>query len=1041
MMINNRMLSSLVIVALLTMSSVAFGGGSTSKQPGATSNGAINAPAAPESRGSDTPQGASPAASPSSGHAFTLLSLRQETVGSLSRILVESSTPPLYTVMRPTDQLIVIDLPGADGSKLLKQYSIESPMIDSIVVRDAARNLTPSSANTASATRIEIGVKTHLKDRSMLDGNTLVLELASDDGAGSPAGDQPKASATAQVRLSTQGFAAPGNGNGVAGQSGTKAPDTRKTSAQPGRSDVYVYPESVKTEAQPVPTRQATLLHSVRTENSQGGTRVLVDSDGLAQYKDFTLTNPERIVVDIQGVRSEFGNKTLSVDGGAVERVRVGQPSANMVRVVIDSKSKLPYNISRQGASLVIAVGDVSTLKAAVRTADVPSIVRPSANPTGQASGAAAKSASTPSAARQEVAATNKTAPATSAGRVPNVADSRSSSGSAAARTPGAADARATPPPSQSSSAVVSPATQTKSQAPVNQPADKSIAGLQGTLINAGGSIPDTSARQQAQNTRPRQKSDMVLCDPDYVGGPISFDLRAGVDIRDMLRFISQQYSVNFIVDKSVTAVPVELKITDVSWNKVMESVLRANRLGWVCEDGGRIVRIATLAAISEEQAAQTQLALERDKAKPLQTWIRHLKYARAAGSLAGAGGRSGGSSGGGGGASGGGGGGGASSGGGGGGGQQGGTLLNIINTRLSPRGRVEVDARTNSVIVTDLPDNILTIQQMVNTLDRPEPQVEIEARIVVASHNFLRDLGVQLAGAAQNLGRGATAFLQTTPATLNGSSISGPGGGGSSGGSGGSGGSSGGSSSTQMSPLLPFQLATNDLRGPANTVLGLTTGLFGTNIISAALAASETKGQIRTIATPRITAQDNQRAEIVNGVQIPVQTVSNNTVTTTFITAALRLEITPQIVEENGEVLMRIVAENNTVNTALANSFNGGTPGINTQSADSIVRVKDGGTAVMGGINIDSESNSQNRTPGVSRVPLLGELFKRRTTSRNADEILFFVTPRIVRSEGDLSPNAGAERSSASPAPSVENKTVAAPAVAATVATSGGAK
>ena len=166
--------------------------------------------------------------------------------------------------------------------------------------------------------------------------------------------------------------------------------------------------------------------------------------------------------------------------------------------------------------------------------------------------------------------------------------------------------------------------------------------------------------------------------------------------------------------------------------------------------------------------------------------------------------------------------------------------------------------------------------------------------------------------------------------------------------------------------------------------MLSLTTGALGTGILSLALSASETKGQIRTIASPRITAQDNQTAEIVNGVQIPVQTVSNNTITTTFVTAALRLEITPQIVEETGEVLMHVVAENNTVNFALANQFNNGTPGINTQSAQSTVRISDGGTTVMGGINIDDEGHTLNRTPGLSKVPLVGELFKRRSTRRD---------------------------------------------------------
>src|SRR5205085_5703195 len=176
---------------------------------------------------------------------------------------------------------------------------------------------------------------------------------------------------------------------------------------------------------------------------------------------------------------------------------------------------------------------------------------------------------------------------------------------------------------------------------------------------------------------------------------------------------------------------------------------------------------------------------------------------------------------------------------------------------------------------------------------------------------------------------------------------------------------STGAAASTGLGPNLIGPPSTGSLAGTANSVLSLTTGVFGTGIISAALTANETKGQVRTIASPRITTTDNKTAEIINGVQIPVQTVSNNTITTTFVTAALRLQITPQIIVENGEVLMKVIAENNTVNTAIANSFNGGTPGINTQSAESTVLVPDGGTTVMGGINIDNEGHSTNRTPG----------------------------------------------------------------------------
>jgi type IV pilus assembly protein PilQ len=1015
-MMNKRMLSSLVIVALLTLSSVAFGAGTTSILPGALLNGPRHAPA-PESRASDTPQGASPAASSSSGYAFTLVSLKQETVGGSSRILVESSTPPLYTVMRPNDQLIVIDLPGADGSKLLRQYAIDNAMIERITVRDAASNFSGGSAAAGSATgratRIEIGVKGRLKDRSMLDGNTLVLELSAEDGATSAA-DQSNATATAQARLNR-------DLSTNQAQPGTRPLDARKTSAGSGRSDVYVYPESVKGDAQPVsgsPLRQATTLRSVRAEASQQGTRILVDADGLAQYKDFTLTNPSRIVVDFQGVRSEFGNKTLNVDGGPVERVRVGQPGPNTVRVVIDSKSKLPYNIARQGASLVIAVGDASAaIPATVNSATVNSTT------VHQTEGRPSQGSSSEPGSQASSSVAAKVTAAGSSAR-PQGTDSRAAvSNATASKTAGQADAKATATASQLNS-TSGPSSQARQQAGLRQAGDKGVGGLQATLISGTGSATDGAATQvqNGQVVRPRQKGEVPLCDPGYVGGPISFDLRAGVDIRDMLRFISQQYGVNFVMDKSVGTVPVELKITEVPWNRVMESVLKANGLAAVCDDGGKIVRVATLQAIEAEQKMQTLISDERDKAKPLQTWIRHMKYARVTGGLGAGSGRS------------------TTS--------QGianqivvpsgsnsnntssGSWLQIVGSRLSKRGRVEIDARTNSLIVTDLAENIQVIQQMIDLLDRPEPQVEIEARIVVASHNFLRDLGVQLTSAAQNVNNGAAAILQTATTTLvpRGTSAA-------------SGqqtppgiGASQGVTTTGIGNGLPFQPATNDLRGAANTVLGLTTGVFGTNIISAALAASETKGQIRTIATPRITAQDNQRAEIVNGVQIPVQTISNNTVATTFITAALRLELTPQIIEENGEVLMHIVAENNTVNTALANAANGGTPGINTQSADSIVRVKDGGTAVMGGINIDTESNTQNRTPGVSRVPLLGELFKRRTVSRNADEILFFVTPRIIRSEGDEH-RIREVSNSASPVTSPENKSIASPVSPATAA------
>jgi type IV pilus assembly protein PilQ len=934
--------------------------------------------------------------------AFALVSLKHETVGSLTRIMIESSAPPLYTVFRPTDQLILVDMPGGEASHLSPEYSVKSAVVDSISVRQT--NGGGSNGGRAVA-RIEVKVRAGAHDRSTVNGNTLVIEITS-DGKPAPVAKQAKDSKTDAAKTNqARKVASPG-------VTVYSAPVGLKSAS------AKMEPAPEKVQPQPKDLKPATLVRAVRSEAGDGAVRIVVDTDGAARFKDFVLPNPWRIVVDINDVRSAFGNKTTAVGAASVERLRVGQPSANVVRIVLDVKSKVPYRVVREGESLIITVGNESSREV---------------NLDPRAATAERHSAPAPDAKSQrnlpvkEAAASQRKPEVKVAGeRIENKNDNKADQSSKEAIAPSnliaqnngqSAPPRVTSQPNRSLPLpVTQPSTQPGSAKPAaNQPAPTGVR----SVMDVQRPSPTVSS-----NLQPSRRAELAFCDSAFVGGLISFDLRAGVDIRDMLRFISQQYGVNFIVDKSVGAVPVDIRVTDIPWNQVIESVLRANRLGAVCESNGRIIRIATLAAVKEEEEQQRAISEEKAKQVPLVTKIIHLKYARAAGQLgstgAGASGR-----------------GGSSSGGGSGGVGQGasgtGSLLSIVNSRLSPRGRTEVDVRTNSLIVTDLPEYTRVVEDMIAMLDRPEPQVEIEARIVIANRNFLRDVGSELAGGV--LGKnGRTGLFETSPVQYNNNGLaaggSSSGSSGSTGGTGGAAGSGSGSTSGLGKNLLG-PLADTSLRaGVASSVLSLTTGALGTGILSMALSASETKGQIRTIASPRITTTDNKTAEIVNGVQIPVQTVSNNTVTTTFVTAALRLEITPQIVEENGQVLMHVVAENNTVDFSLASQFNNGTPGINTQSAESTVLVSDGGTTVMGGINIDTEGHTIVRTPGVSRIPLLGELFKHRTTRRDDNEILFFITPRIVRNDGSLGPRSP-QRSSVEglPNPAAPSRAVAPPA------------
>ena len=463
--------------------------------------------------------------------------------------------------------------------------------------------------------------------------------------------------------------------------------------------------------------------------------------------------------------------------------------------------------------------------------------------------------------------------------------------------------------------------------------------------------VPQTPANAQAKifNT-----ADYVR--PDFMGEAINLDLRSTqgkvIDIRDFLRFITDTYKVNFVLDQSVRDVPITVTLQGVPWNQAMDALLRANRLGVKVE--GNILRVMSQETVALEDRLKQEQNRARQEATPLMTEIVRLKYARASSGAGGGGGASGasaasaspssGSTS------------GASS-------TAGGSGLDgIITSRLSTRGKIQADPRTNILIITDVPENVAAIQDIIAQLDVPEPQVEIEARIVIANRNFARDLGVQLGATALNTGNGSRSTFSTLPGSV----------------------------------TIPVGGEPKDglVAAGANSILSLTTGLLGTARISAVLSAAESKGNVKTISSPRITALNNQTANIVNGIQIPVQTESNNTLTVTFVTAALRLEITPQI-NDVGNVLLKVVAENNSVNTAIATRS---APGINTQRAETTVLVPDGGTTIIGGINIDVESNSQQRTPGVSRIPGLGELFKRRTVSRQTDEILFFITPRVYR-------------------------------------------
>ncbi|MEP6704002.1 MAG: secretin N-terminal domain-containing protein [Acidobacteriota bacterium] len=462
-----------------------------------------------------------------------------------------------------------------------------------------------------------------------------------------------------------------------------------------------------------------------------------------------------------------------------------------------------------------------------------------------------------------------------------------------------------------------------------------------------------------AQKVEPQRQGSMYG-DPGFRGEPINLNV-VNADIRDILNYITEQYGVNFVIDKSVKSVPVTVNVSEVPWNIALDSILRSQELG--VQVNGTILRVADAKALATEgELYRAQMDNQLD-GSPLYTEFIRLNYARAAGTIGRGSASSGTSTVGGGG---GGGGGGSTSSSSNAGGGEG--LLPIIKRRLSRRGSIEIDGRSNSMIITDVRQNIDAIRQLVAILDQPEPQVEIEARIIVATRNFSRALGAELSA-----------------------SLSGP-----------------------RGALGTFDTGFTGNSRP-NSLFGLTTGIFGTARIDLLITAGEQKGQAKTIATPRVTTLNNRKAKIESKTQLPITTIQpsqsggDSIVTTTYIDVPLKLEITPQITDV-GTIVLDVLAENASA-AAASGSAN---PTINSQIMETQVTVPDGGTTVIGGVLFDDERETQDRTPGLSKIPVLGLLFKRKDVQRSTNEILFFITPRISRPDLGTATGSSGVRSSA---------------------------
>jgi type IV pilus assembly protein PilQ len=410
----------------------------------------------------------------------------------------------------------------------------------------------------------------------------------------------------------------------------------------------------------------------------------------------------------------------------------------------------------------------------------------------------------------------------------------------------------------------------------------------------------------------------------NYTGEPISLNLK-DVDLKDFFRLIHEISGLNILVDPNVTGT-VTMVLDNVPWDQALDIVLKNSQLGKTLE--GNVLRISKIETLTAQQAAAAKLVEAKEDAQPLVTKFIGVNYANAKNLQ---------------------------------------TLLKgwTGGGALSKRGNILVDDRTNTLIISDIATQIPILESIIHKLDTKTKQVSIEARVVLTTQLFERDLAGALNQGSVN-GSGTTV---TGGATGTGASVTGniPTGG----------------SSTRIT-------------------IGQTSAVgFGAYAISnqgaryfinAMLAASEQKAESKTISKPMIVTQNNVPGTVEQGVEIPVQTSINNTVTVTYINAALTLTVTPQVTQD-GNIFLIIKVDN----ASPGDIVTGAGISINRQSANTQVLVPDGGTVIFGGVTVNGNSKAATYVPWLGQIPILGQLFKTSQKKSNANELLFFVSPKVL--------------------------------------------
>ncbi|WP_105213455.1 type IV pilus secretin PilQ [Pseudoalteromonas sp. T1lg22] len=426
----------------------------------------------------------------------------------------------------------------------------------------------------------------------------------------------------------------------------------------------------------------------------------------------------------------------------------------------------------------------------------------------------------------------------------------------------------------------------------------------------------------------------------DYQGRPMSLNFQ-DISIRAVLQIIADYNGFNLVVSDSVSG-NITLRLDGVPWDQALDIVLRVKGLDKRME--GSILMVAPTEELAAREAKELKAKQQVEDLEPLYSEYIQLNYAKA---------------------------------------QEFADLLQTdVNSILSNRGSVSVDARTNTLLIKDTAKSIENVRRMVETLDVAVKQVVIESRMVTVRDNIQEDLGIRWGFSDSNGG-----WLNgTSPANATGTLT------------GVSGNLIGATDiANNASPSVGDRLNVNlPVINPAGSIGMHVAKLANGQLIDLELSALEQENKGEIIASPRITTANQKKARIEQGTEIPyVQSASSGATTVTFKKAVLSLEVTPHITPDNKVILDLAITQDtrgDTVDTAT-----GPAVAIDTQRIETQVLVENGQTVVLGGIYQQQIINSARKVPLLGDVPYLGALFRSTSERNEKRELLIFVTPKIM--------------------------------------------